>query len=245
MKKIILGTLTLTLALQAQSVYAILNATADKEALLSTSISGVVKAMKVDVGSRVKKGEVLLELDGDDLSRSLDVAKADLLTLKEQYRFASVQLERYTKVKDLLSKEEYDKLEHDKNLKYSAIKQAEATIAYKETLLSKTLLKAPFNGVISEKLIESGAVLNPGTGAFKLINGTTKLVIEFDEKYAKNVRLGDFFEFKIDGMNTLQKTRITKIYPTVDSKTRRIKAEAFVNGVKPGQFGEGNIITKD
>jgi multidrug resistance efflux pump len=147
----------------------------------------------------------------------------------------------YKNVKEFISIEDYEKLEHERNLKRADIKTAEANILYKESVIKKATLKAPFNGKIVEKNIDEGGVLGNGIWAYKLIDNRIKFIIEFDDKYIPLVRVGDTFTYKISGTSIEKSVKITKIYPSVDSKTKRVRAEAYGNGLKVGQFGDGKI----
>jgi multidrug resistance efflux pump len=69
-------------------------------------------------------------------------------------------------------------------------------------------------------------------------------VIHFDEKYWKVVKVGDRFEFTVDGESQKRIGKISKIYPTINSKNRMMSAEVLIDGVPVGLFGDGNIIIK-
>ena len=113
-------------------------------------------------------------------------------------------------------------------------------------MYEKSVLRAPFDGVIAEKKIEVGdGVTGAGTTLFRLVSNNKKIVLQFDSKYQDKVRVGDLYEYAIDGTGAKKTATITKIYPTIDDTTRKVTAEAAVdNSMKPGLFGDGFIKTR-
>ena len=82
------------------------------------------------------------------------------------------------------------------------------------------------------------------TTLFRIISKEVKLVLEFDFKYASKIKVGDKFDFSIDGHKEKLSTTISKVYPTASTTNRKVKAEALVTGVIPGTFGDGYVRTK-
>ena len=110
-------------------------------------------------------------------------------------------------------------------------------------MYNKSILRAPFDGTIAEKKIEVGdGVGGTSTALFRLVSAEKKLVLQFDSKHLSKVKIGDTFEYAIDGIGSKQSVIINKIYPTIDKSTRKATAEASApNTLKPGLFGDGFI----
>jgi membrane fusion protein (multidrug efflux system) len=212
-------------------VYATFEAKGTKEAALNLSASGIVEKVYVDVGSGVKKGQILLSLNDKEERASLAMAKSD-------YAFLAAQYERYQKSAEVFDKNTLDKLKAE-------LERAKNSLALNEEKVSKMRLTAPFSGVISEKNIEVGDMAAVGARPlFKLISHDTKLVLSFDSKYAGDVKVGDEFCYAVDGKKSGKCTKITKIYPALNSENKKLNAEADGSGVKPGTFGDGQIKHK-
>lgn len=231
MKKILYIGMLLCGHLWAEDVYAIFNAEAIKDANLKLSTSGIVTDILVDVDSEVKEGDLLLTLYSQDI-------ESQMRSTEQQYLFAKKQYERYQRSGGAVDKNTLDKYR-------SEYKKLEADYAYQKSMLSKTRLKAPFDGIIASKDIELGdGVTANSTNLFRMISKEVKLVLEFDFKYVSKVKVGDTFDFEIDGRKEKLSTKISKIYPTASTTTRKVKAEAMVSNVIPGTFGDGYIRTK-
>ncbi len=229
-KTIFFGILLANSALFAD-VYATFEAKAVKEASLNLTSSGIVEKINVDVGSRVKKGQTLLSLKDGEERAAYGAAKSD-------YEFLSAQYDRYKKSSEVFDKNTLEKVKSETE------RAKNQTMMYGEKL-SKMHLVAPFSGVIAEKNIEIGDTV--GTGAkplFRLISEDTKLVIQFDSKFADSVKVGDQFCYSFDGKPSGKCVKIKKIYPAVNLNNKKLTAEADANGVKPGIFGDGQIKAK-
>jgi len=233
-RKIVLSLMLLTLMIQAEEIYATFTVEARKSANLAFTTSGTVNSVSVDVSSLVKKGDVLAELQNDDLKAALNIATIALKYSKKEY-------DRQLKVKKLVDASRFDT--HAYNYE-----NAKAQVIYQQALLDKTILKAPFDGVIFEKIVEEGDVVSGAMirTVFKMQSmHERKLVLEFDQKYWKEIKIGQVFNYSIDGDSTKYSGKISKIYPYADSGNRKIRAEVKTEDFVPGLFGDGTVTTID
>ncbi len=233
MAKVFLVSLLFFTNLFAKDIYATFDVQAKQSADLAFSAGGIIDNIKVDIGSKVKKGDVLASLKNDDL-------KALLKTYETSLKYAKIDLDRQTKVKNIIDQEKYDTYEY----KYENAKNQKE---YQEALLDKTYLKAPFDGIITSKELEVGDVVS-GQMIKTVFTIQTpkmrKLVLKFDQKYHQEVKVGDIFTYRLDGDIKEYQGTISKIYPTVDSDSRKILAEVEAQNIPVGLFGDGYIKAK-
>lgn len=224
-------------------VYATFEVQAYREAQLGMNASGIVKTLNAREGDRVKKGSLLLSLENTEETISLKMAKADLEALEKECTFLIDQYARYEKSAQVFDKNTLQKLRSELDAKLAGRERARLGVAYQTQKLSKMSLYAPFAGSIAQKNIEVGDFVTTMGGAplFKLISDQSRLHIRYDSKYASNVKRGSKFCPSIDAQATGKCATITKIYPTIDSKTRQMTAEADGMGLRPGTFGDGQI----
>jgi RND family efflux transporter MFP subunit len=230
MKRLILSLWLIVASLSADDIYATFSVEAYKSANLAFSSGGIVKKVLVDITDEVKKGDIIAQLNNDDLKAMVEVSKTAVKYAKKDY-------DRQLKVKNIIDKSKFDQYA----FKYE---NAVAQLKYQQALLDKTILKAPFDGIIFDKNVEVGDVvtgMNPKT-IFKIQSKSKrKLILEFDQKYWQKVKVGDIFEYKIDGDSKKYTAKISKIYPIANSKNRKIKAEVEANNFTVGLFGDGYI----
>jgi len=244
--KYLLSFFLLITSLTGEDIYATFDVVAAKEANLALTTSGVVKTLRVDVGSYVKKGDILLEIDNDNLTAGVSLAKESLKKAQIEEQFAKQTYDRYKKVESVIDAELMDQNTLIYQKSSATLREAKAQVRYQSTLVEKTRLRAPFSGVISERNIELGDGVGGGSiPLFKLISSPdVKLVVRFDEKYLSRVKKGSALRYRIDGENQWRNGRITKLYPTIDPKTRKATAEVWTTNIAPGLFGEAYIIGK-
>jgi len=224
----------LTMMIQAKEIYATFNVEADQSANLAFTSSGTVNSVSVDVAGVVKKGEVLAQLENSDLKAALNIATVAL-------KFAKKEYDRQLKVKKLVDASKFDAYV----FKYE---NAKAQVIYQQALLDKTILKAPFDGVIYDKSVEVGDVVSGAMIRTVLkIQSTSKrkLVLEFDQKYWKSIKKGQNFKYSVDGDKKEYTGKISKVYPFANSNNRKIKAEVLAVGFTVGLFGDGYIQVPD
>ena len=232
LKKIVF-LLFMALQLNAEEIYATFDIEAQKSASLAFSSGGIIEKMNVDIGSTVKKDELLAELLNDDIKAMVEVSTVALKYAKSDY-------ERQKKVQQHINESLFDSFAY----KYD---NAKVQLRYQETLLAKTYLRAPFDGVITAKRVEIGDVVSGQmiTEVFDIQSlKERKLILKFDQKYHQKVKVGDSFKYKVDGDDSTYSGTISKIYPTIDSKSRKMFAEVKAQGFPVGIFGDGYITTK-
>lgn len=229
-------TLTLFFSLlscaHAEKVYATFTVEANQSANLAFSTSGTVEKVYADIGSIVKKGDPLAKLHNDDLAALLESAKT-------AYKYAKRDYERQLKVKKIIDKAQLDRYA-------SKFELAKAQMKYQQALLDKTVLKAPFDGVIFAKSIEAGDVVSGAMirTVFQIQSlHARKLILEFDQKYWNRIQPGALYTYRIDGSEKQYRGTISKIYPVVESGSRKRKAEVPAQEFPVGLFGDGTIQT--
>ena len=230
----VIGLLGLALSLSAGEIYATFNVEANQKARLAFDASGITKSVNYDISNSVKKGKILASLQNADIKASLESAKTAL-------KFAKKDYERQVQVKELIDEGKFDQYAY----KYE---NAKNQLAFAQAKYDKTFLKAPFDGVIYAKDIEvgdtvSGMMLKT---VFKIQSRSKrKLILSFDQKYHKNVKVGQKFKYKVDGDDKEYVGTISKVYPYANSGNRKIEAEVKAKGFVVGLFGEGYIVLPD
>ncbi len=229
-KKTILLIMALSLYVNAEEIYATFNVEAMKSANLAFTSSGTINSVTVEMSSKVKKGDILATLENSEIKASLAISTIALAFSKKEY-------ERQLKVKKLVDASQLDSYA----FKYQ---NAKAQLIYKQSLFDKTILRAPFDSVVYEKLVELGDVVS-GAMIRTILKVQSpherKLVLEIDQKYWKILKIGQVFRYNLTGDKKEYTSKITKIYPSSNIKNRKIKAEVLARDIPVGLFGEGTI----
>ncbi|MCW9026349.1 MAG: efflux RND transporter periplasmic adaptor subunit [Thiovulaceae bacterium] len=244
MIKILLTTLVLNSLIFAQDIYATFNVEAAKESKLTLSSSGIVKKIYTDIGDKVKKDQLLLELDNEDLKTSILLEKKKIELAKLNLKYTKKAYERIVKIKDVIDEEKYDNAISNYERSQIQLAQAKASLANKEAQLEKTYLRAPYEGVISSKDIELGSGVSSAKmeTLFTLITPNEQILkILVDEKYLKKIKVGQIFRYSVDSSDTKREAKVSKIYPSINPKKRSVTLEVLANDLKVGMFGHGYL----
>ncbi len=126
--------------------------------------NGYLKAWYKDIGSRVKKGELLAEIDTPEVDQQLAQARADLATARANSRLAAITAERYQGLinSDSVSRQEVDNALGDNAAKQAAVQSAEANVKRLAELESFKHVYAPFSGVVTRRNVDIGYLINAG-----------------------------------------------------------------------------------
>ncbi len=175
--------------------------TAARAAQLSTSTSGLVSMLNVDAGSVVRSGQLLLQLDPELAQLQLRSATAQVeqarnaladarRRLEEARSLAPQQSIAESAVRDLAAEVSNDE---------AALRQATADAAYREGVLDRHALRAPFDGVVSAKLTELGEWVNPGQAVLELVTiDDVRLDFPVPEDYLADMQPGAAVSFSLN-----------------------------------------------
>lgn len=129
------------------------------------------------------------------------------------------------------------------------IKQAQAKVDTASIMSSYTIIKSPITGIVQERIIDPGMVVQPGMGILKIGDySRLRLQANVAQQDALNIRLGTPIIAKISGTEPTIQGQVTSIFPQTNSQTRTVTVEAVVDNpsgkLSSGQFIDMEIITK-
>jgi RND family efflux transporter MFP subunit len=129
-------------------------------------VSGYLKMWYQDIGAHVKAGELLATIETPDLDQELAQAKANLGVADANYRLAQVTAGRWQKLlkSDAVSVQEVDVKAGDAAAKQASVTAAQANVARLQALEGFKQIVAPFDGTITARRTDVGALINAGSG---------------------------------------------------------------------------------
>jgi RND family efflux transporter MFP subunit len=160
-------------------------------------VSGYVKDWRVDIGARVKAGDLLAEIDAPDLDQQLLQARADLLNAQAAAKLSEVTLKRRQTLlsSNFVSQQDVDERTADLESKQAAVKAAEANTERLLALAGFKNVTAPFAGIVTQRGTDVGALINAGVGAgppMFVISDVRKLRVYVDvpQNYVPSIKVG-------------------------------------------------------
>jgi len=171
---------------------------ANLRAPIYARVSGYVKDWKVDIGDGVKAGETLAEIEAPDLDQQLLQARADLASAEASEKLSEVTLSRGRTLlgSNVISQQDVDQRAADLGNKQAAVHSSEANVERLEVLAGYKTVAAPFDGVVTERNTDVGALISAGSSAglaMFVISDVHKLRVSINvpENYAPEIRIGD------------------------------------------------------
>ncbi|HEY1411170.1 MAG TPA: efflux RND transporter periplasmic adaptor subunit [Rhodopila sp.] len=136
------------------------------EAPIYARVSGYLKMWYKDIGAHVTAGELLATIETPDLDQELAQAKANLAVANANYRLAQVTAQRWQRLlkSDAVSVQTVDVKTGDAVAKQATVTAAEANVARLEAQEGFRRIVAPFNGIITARRTDVGALINAGSG---------------------------------------------------------------------------------
>jgi RND family efflux transporter MFP subunit len=128
--------------------------------------NGYLKKWYKDIGSRVKDGDLLAEIDTPEVDQQLAQARADLNTSQANVSLSGITATRYQDLlkTDSVSKQDVDNANGDLAAKRAMVQSSEANVKRLEDMESFKHVYAPFSGVITQRNVDVGTLINAGNG---------------------------------------------------------------------------------
>jgi RND family efflux transporter MFP subunit len=167
------------------------------EASIYARTGGYLKSWYTDIGTPVKKGQLLAEIDAPEVDQQLRQAEADLGTARANYELARSTNERWQGLRatESVSQQDADQRAGDAAAKAAAQASAAANVARLRELEGFKRVVAPFNGVVTQRNTDVGALINagetPGSALFRVADThRLRIYVQVPQAYAAQVRTG-------------------------------------------------------
>jgi multidrug efflux system membrane fusion protein len=207
------------------------------ETALGFRVAGKIISRDVEVGSRVRKGQLLARLDASDYQLNIEAAKSQLAAARSDFMQADDDLKRYKELyeKKFVSAAEYDRRKTTYDVAKARLEQAQAQLGVTRNQSDYTTLRADQDGIITAIMAEVGQVLSAAQPVMKLARPEEKEVVI-------NVPESKLDELKSNGQVTITlwadpdaryKGRIREISPSADAVTRTYTVKVTVVDAKP------------
>ena len=227
------------------------------EVELHAKVSGYLQQINVDFGDQVKAGQLLATIEIPELKNELDNATATEQKAEADHKNAHLVYSRLQAVNkdhpNLVAQEDLDTAESRDANTAAAIAAAKADVGKYQTLLDYTKITAPFDGVITHRYTDPGAMIQAGTSsqAMPLVrlsdNYRLRLDFPISVDSVKNIQVGDPVDVRIDSLGGKTFTgKISRCTQRVEETTRTMIAEMEVPNPKleliPGMYA--SVILK-
>jgi RND family efflux transporter MFP subunit len=211
------------------------------QATLSAQTASRVAEIPADVNDRVTAGAVLLRLRGTEQAAGLSQAQAALQSAAAQEREAQA---RYTRINDMyarrvVAKATYDQAAAARDSAVAQLEAARAGVAAAREGVSYTELRAPYAGVVTQKFVQVGEAVGPGTPLMAVAAlDTLRVVTEIPQSLVGSVRARQKATIVV-GTRRVESSSVT-VFPAADPATNSFRARvdlpADTAGLAPGML---------
>ncbi len=226
-----------------------------QQAALRAEISGLVTKLHADVGDWVKAGSVLLEFEDEQAAASYAVAVANLDAATSEAQFTQFDLESKRVMfnpeveRDFgVSKTEFKRAEFAHAAAEANVRRAESAVEQARVALSKTIIRAPFTGIVTERLVDLGSLVSPGQALFTLTDmSVVKIVLGVSETDLAQLDLGQELDaITVASVRGMLEGAITAINPVADADGLfMVEVTLQTNVLPPPAFEAINIPRKE
>jgi RND family efflux transporter MFP subunit len=228
------------------------------ESPLYARTNGYLKKWYKDIGSHVQKGELLAEIDTPEIDQQLAQARADLVTSQANLSLASLTATRYQDLikSDSVSRQDLDNANGDLAARRAMAQSADANVKRLEEMESFKRVYAPFAGIITQRNVDTGTLINAGNGGnatkemFDLAQiDPMRVYVAVPQAYSPSIRLGlkaclsltELAERKFCG-------QVVRTANSIDPATRTLLTEVDVPNpsgtLLPGAYAEVHFDVK-
>jgi RND family efflux transporter MFP subunit len=215
--------------------------------------SGYLKKWYFDIGAQVKAGDVLAEIDTPQVDQQLNQAKA---TLKQAQ--ASLDLSRVTYQRDqdllqrrVIAQQDFDTAASDLGVKQATVNADEAAVLSLQALEDFKIVKAPFDGIVTARNTDIGALVNSGSGNPLFVLAQVKplrVYINVPENMAQDVAVGANTELRFNEFPGKEFSgKVVRTSGAIDPSSRTLLTEVDVPNdsgeLFPGAYAQVRLVT--
>ena len=223
-----------------------------EEVELHAKVSGFLNKINVDFGDKVKAGQLLAIIEVPELRDQLNNALAAQQKSEVDYTNAHLIYTRLVAVNqqhpNLVAEQDLDTAEANEQTAAAAIAAAEAETGRLKTMVAYTQITAPFDGVVTRRYVDPGALIQAGTSSYTqsrpLVrvsdNYLLRLDFPVDVDFVKDIHIGDPVDVQVESLSKTFSGTVSRFTGDVDNDTRKMTTEIEVPNpnleIDPGMY---------
>jgi membrane fusion protein (multidrug efflux system) len=222
----------------------------EKRADLRAEVAAVVTQLLKDNGEPVKRGDLLARLDDSSIRESLQSADAGARAAAQAFEQAQRQVERLKtlQAQGMTSVQALDDAEGRRNAAQSELAAARARVVSAQQQLRRTEVRAPFDGVVSDRKASVGDTAQVGKELLKVIDPRSMRfegLVSADRM--ADIKIGQRVQFRVNGVDGVEfEGRVARVDAAANAVTRQVEVlVAFTDAARAprvaGLYAEGRI----
>jgi RND family efflux transporter MFP subunit len=225
---------------------------AELNATVRAQISGSIVSTSAEVGQTVKKGQLLGRIDASALQDAYLSAKSAVLSAQATAAVADRNLQRsQTLLKaGAIAQRDLETAQTQASTAQAALADARSRLATAQKNFDNTRIVAPFDGIVSQKSVSPGDVVQPGGALFTVVDPSTmRLVAAVPSDQLAMVRVGTDVTFTVTGYAGQEfHGKVTRVSPSVDPTTRQVQIIVSIPNTNhtliSGLYADGRVSSR-
>lgn len=228
------------------------NTEAFRRSTLAPQVGGVVARVLAREGERVRRGAALVVIETASFALRLRGAEAARAVARAQRDAVMVEWRKLSQLVKAraVPPSQYDTINAQLRTAEAAVAQADVGVALAQHDLANTVVRAPFDAMVTRRLIDPGeyAAVMPPTPLLTVEEiDTLELRVQVPETAMAQVPVGTPIEARFTAIGRSVSARIARVVPALDPATRSLSAIAELpnadHGLRPGMFAEVRVLT--
>jgi RND family efflux transporter MFP subunit len=223
--------------------------TAERQATVRAQISGSILTVLAEPGEAVRQGETLARLDSTSLTEAYNSARVAVTSAKASVALNQRELERQRSLLQAgaVAQRAVETAQQNLVVARATLAQYESQLANAQKQLAYTVVAAPFSGVVSDRPVSAGDVVQPGTAIYTVVDPSSlQLEAAIPAEQLGQLKVGSPVTFNVTGYtNRTFKGLISRINPAADPTTRQVRIYAELpntgNDLVAGLYAEGRV----
>lgn len=210
-----------------------------QEIQVYSKVAGYLKSISVDIGDRVRAGDLIATVEVPELQNERDHAVAAEERAEVDYRSAHLDYTRLAEVlksqPNLVAQQDIDVAEGRDRSLAAGVTGAKADVERYQTLIAYTKITAPFDGVVTARTADPGAMIQAASSSSLVLplirlsqNDRLRLDFPVSVSFVESIAIGDPVEVRLEGSNRVLPTKITRFTRKVSTATRTMETEVEV-----------------
>lgn len=222
---------------------------AERMAVVRAELGATVVAVGAEVGQPVSRGAVLARLDDTGIRDVYESSRSALTSAELNAQIAGRELERARALVEAgaVAERDVETARLAQTAAEAQLAEARSRVATAAKQLERTIIRAPFSGVVSERPVSLGDVVQSGAMLFTVVDpASLKFEGTVPAEALAGLKVGTPVSLRVGGVGTLE-GRVTRINPAVDPATRQVRLTVGVPNaggrLLAGLFAEGRVAT--
>jgi membrane fusion protein, multidrug efflux system len=223
----------------------------EREAVLRAQVAGSVLQTYADQGQAVSPGTVLARIDATGIQDAYTSARAGVVAARNAADVASKDLARNEKLlaAGAIAERDIDQSRRASIAAQAALEDANSRLASAERQYRSTTVTAPFAGIVSDRPVSAGDVVQPGTALFTIVDPSSmRLEASVPAEQLSLIRVGVPVNFTVSGYPGREFLgHIVRVNPTADPTTRQVRIYVSIpnagRALVGGLFASGRVST--